>query len=130
MKCFHPDGVYVWDTWYCAWDDEVHCTFLQHSRPERADLSDEINGTLGHAVSRDLLHWENRPAILRKGPKGSHDEGDLWTGCSVRRDGKTYLYYTGNRFIEGGMSETVCLAVSDDGQNYVKHPSPLFEPDG
>ena len=130
MKCFHPDGVYVWDTWYCAWDDEVHCTFLQHSRPERADLSDEINGSLGHAVSRDLLHWENRPAILRKGPKGSHDEGDLWTGCSVRRDGKTYLYYTGNRFIEGGMSETVCLAISDDGQNYVKHPSPLFEPDG
>ncbi len=128
MKCFHPDGVYVWDTWYYAADDGVHCTFLQQARREYPELR-YLNGSLGHAISKDLIHWENRAPVLFPGEKGSHDDGELWTGCTVTERGVKYLYYTGNHFENGILRETVCLATSDDGEHYVKRKKPLFAPD-
>ena len=33
VKLYHPDGIYVWDTWYWADNGEAHLVHLQTARP-------------------------------------------------------------------------------------------------
>ena len=73
----------------------------------------------GHAVSRDLLHWEHRPISLRPTPGGADKDG-CFTGCMVIDDGKPTLIYTGVN------PEVQCLATSDDLQNWTKRPEPII----
>ena len=40
----------------------------------------------GHAVSRDLVHWEHWPVALTPTP-GGPDAGGCWSGCAVDHDG-------------------------------------------
>lgn len=126
MRCFHPDGIYVWDTWYYEYNGEIHCTFLQQARPEHPEKKSE-NGALGHAVSRDMLHWEHRPSVLYPGEKGTYDDGELWTGCTFLEDNRRYMYYATNHW-DGEMTDSaIGLAVSDDGEHYTRHPeSPVI----
>lgn len=130
-KCFHPEGIYVWDTWYYEYNGEVHCTFLQQARPGHPECSGE-DGALGHAVSRDLIHWEARPSVLYPGPKGSFDDGELWTGCTCLDGARRYMFYTANHPTEHGYCDSaIGLAVSDDGERYERHPdSPVLRCDG
>ena len=48
----------------------------------------------GHAVSRDLLHWEHLPIALAPVP-GSYDAAGVWSGCAVAADGTPAILYTG-----------------------------------
>ena len=48
----------------------------------------------GHAVSRDLLRWEYRPAALA--PDREYDRGGCFSGCAVTLpNGRQLLMYTG-----------------------------------
>lgn len=126
MKCFHPEGIYVWDTWYYEYNGEVHCTFLQQARPGHPERKGE-NGALGHAVSRDLIHWEARPSILYPGEKGTYDDGELWTGCTYLDGSRRYMYYAANHPTDTICDASIGLAVSDDGEHYERHPeSPVI----
>ena len=77
----------------------------------------------GHAVSRDLLHWEYLPAALA--PDTPYDEGGCFSGSAVELpDGRQLLMYTGvqPQLGEDGTRQdiqTQCLAVGD-GLNYEK----------
>lgn len=79
----------------------------------------------GHAVSRDLLHWEYLPAALA--PDAPCDQNGCFSGSAAQLpDGRQLLMYTGvvwekqpdgkNRDIQ-----TQCVAVGD-GLNYEKLP--------
>lgn len=46
----------------------------------------------GHAVSKDLLHWEHRPIALY--PEKSKGESHCYSGCSYINNGKVELFYT------------------------------------
>lgn len=78
----------------------------------------------GHAVSRDMLHWEYRPAALA--PDRSYDNLGCFSGTAITtKDGKHLLMYTGvtDRCCEAGSGETYqqqCIAVGD-GFDYVKY---------
>jgi beta-fructofuranosidase len=61
----------------------------------------------GHAVSSDLVHWEDLPIALAPSKHGPDRDG-CWSGCIVNDDGTPTALYTG---IE---PQTVCLATSDD----------------
>ncbi len=129
MRCFHPEGIYVWDTWYYEYNGEIHCTFLQQARPDHPEKRSE-NGALGHAVSRDMLHWEHRPSVLYPGEKGSYDDGELWTACTYVENGRRYMYYTCNHWDGEKTDEAIGLAISDDGKTYTRHPeSPVISCD-
>lgn len=79
---YHPPGMSMWDTWYLQRGDETHVFHLQLRRDKARRGSDD--GSIGHAVSRDLIHWKDLPVALRKGPQGSHDDSwSLFTGCAV-----------------------------------------------
>lgn len=50
----------------------------------------------GHAVSTDLVHWEDQPVALRPSP-GTVDEDGCWSGRAIAHKGEVYLLYTGLR---------------------------------
>ena len=82
----------------------------------------------GHAVSRDLLHWEYLPASLA--PDELYDKDGCFSGSAATLDdGRHLLMYTGvvkEHLITGETREiqTQCLAVGDgiDYEKYGKNP--------
>jgi len=77
---------------------------------------------IAHHVSRDLVHWEERPVVVTRGKEGEPDCQNNATGSVVEHDGRFYLFYTGN--------QNVCLATSDDLDHWTKHPrNPLLQGD-
>jgi beta-fructofuranosidase len=73
----------------------------------------------GHAVSDDLVHWDDLPIALAPTPGGPDQDG-CFSGCFVDHDGRATLMYTGVRRRE----QRPCLATSDDPDLRVwrKHP--------
>ena len=77
----------------------------------------------GHAVSRDLLHWEYLPAALA--PDAPFDQDGCFSGSAAQLpDGRMLLLYTGVRREQQPDGEvrdiqTQCVAVGD-GLNYEK----------
>ncbi len=78
----------------------------------------------GHAVSKDLLHWEYLPAALA--PDSQYDRDGCFSGNAIELpDGRQLLMYTGVLNMlqpEGGTREiqTQCIAVGD-GLDYEKY---------
>ena len=69
---------------------------------------------IAHHVSHDMVHWEERSMVVMPGKPGDPDSSNIATGCVVEHERRFYLFYTGN--------QNICLAVSDDLENWTKHP--------
>ncbi|HBF14299.1 MAG TPA: hypothetical protein DDW30_01170 [Clostridiales bacterium] len=85
----------------------------------------------GHAVSRDLLHWEEKDIALFPDEMGTmysgsaiEDLGNV-TGLGTGETGPMLLFYTaaGDRtLLSAGKCRTQCLAYSNDGgETFVKY---------
>ncbi|MFC0558850.1 glycoside hydrolase family 32 protein [Halalkalibacter alkalisediminis] len=76
----------------------------------------------GHVKSKDLVHWEHLPIALA--PSEDYDKDGCFSGSAIEKDGKLYLMYTGNVWIDGKLDEDLkqvqALAVSDDGIHFEK----------
>lgn len=77
----------------------------------------------GHAVSKDLIHWEHLPiALAPSEPYDDHPEGGVFSGTTVYHDGILYAFYTGTTKCGNSSVQTQCLATSkDDGLTFVKY---------
>jgi beta-fructofuranosidase len=86
------------------WNGEYHL-FYQHNPHE------PVWGPIswGHAVSRDLLHWQDLPIALAPTPGGPDADG-CWSGVIVDAAGVPTLIYSGNH----NDRQLPCLATSDD----------------
>ena len=76
----------------------------------------------GHAVSKDLLHWEYLPLALA--PSEVYDDfqkGGCFSGSAIEHDGKMYLFYTATANHGHGNVQTQCLAISEDGIHFEKY---------
>src|SRR6185436_1116342 len=94
------------------WRGRVHM-FYQYN-PAGA-LSGRIHW--GHAVSDDLLHWQELPLALSPLDEGPDAQG-CWSGCAVDDSGTPTLVYTGVH------PQVVCLATgSDDLAHFRQHPA-------
>lgn len=70
----------------------------------------------GHAVSRDLVHWEHLPIALAPEPGGPDQDG-CWSGVIVNNAGQPTAIYTGVH------PQTVCVAFgSPDLRSWQKAP--------
>lgn len=100
-----PNGV----IWYRG---KVHL-YYQHypHKPEWGPMH------WNHAVTEDLIHWEQRPVALV--PDQPYE---LVCGCcsgsTVEKDGRLYLMYTAAQ----PMMQRQCIAVSEDGDHFEKYP--------
>ena len=69
-----------------------------------------------HAVSDDLLHWEELPIALR--PDAPYEDGGgCFSGSAVEKDGKLWLVYTS---VSRERGQTQSVAVSEDGVTFHK----------
>lgn len=70
----------------------------------------------GHMISADLYQWIEMPVALSPEP-GPDSEG-CWSGSVINFNGKLAILYTGG----DGKRASICLALSDDGIHFHKHP--------
>ena len=72
----------------------------------------------GHAVSKDLLHWDYLPAALA--PENAYDSFGVFSGSSMElSDGRQLIMYTGVIKENDIDTQTQCLAIGD-GKDYKK----------
>ena len=71
----------------------------------------------GHAVSDDLIHWEEKPIALYP-DMWYEDEGGCFSGSAVEKDGRLYLFYTS---VSRELKQTQSVAYSDDGIRFTKY---------
>jgi beta-fructofuranosidase len=76
----------------------------------------------GHVKSKDLVNWEHLPIALA--PSEEYDKDGCFSGSAIEKDGRLYLMYTGNVWIDGKLDEDLkqvqALAVSEDGIHFEK----------
>lgn len=72
----------------------------------------------GHAVSDDLIHWEELPIALYP-DQPYEDDGGCFSGSAVEKDGRLYLFYTS---VSHERKQTQSVAYSDDGVHFTKYP--------
>ena len=87
----------------------------------------------GHAISTDMLHWEDLPIALY--PDADYDkdsEGGCFSGSAIEKDGRLYLMYTGTVHRNGNCYQTQNIAYSDDGITFTKYKNNpiIYKPEG
>ncbi|MCV2393258.1 GH32 C-terminal domain-containing protein [Actinotalea sp. M2MS4P-6] len=108
--------------------DGVTHLFYLSSPPGPLEYPGRVRTSWEHASSRDLVHWRHHAPALEPGGEGDVDAGGVWTGSVVQHEGALYLFYTGH---DPGSAnpQTICLAISDDGETFTRHPgNPLLLP--
>ena len=120
---FAEPGGRMWDHSIVIRDGLVHIFYtgasVAYNWPER------FTDTVGHAVSRDLLHWEILPPVITA-EKGGHDSHQVWAPGVFSWNGRWWMFYTGVNY---EISQCHCLAVSDDLYTWEKiDPRPLMIP--
>lgn len=73
----------------------------------------------GHAVSEDLIHWQELPIALYPDEE-YEDDGGCFSGSAIEKDGRLYLFYTS---VSHGMGQTQSVAWSEDGIHFTKYAS-------
>ncbi len=111
----------LWDTWLFRQDDVFHLFYLQREAHEIGCSA------IGHATTRDWLHWETLPPVLAQGTGDQWDAGPLMTGMTLAHAGRFYTFY-------GAMVDQVQrigVAVSDDLLTWEKvGDAPVLEAQG
>lgn len=85
-----------------------------------------INGDMswGHLVTKDFVSFKEKKVAIA--PDKFYDNTGCWSGSALVKDNKIYLFYTGfSKHDDGKFYQTINLAISEDGENFVK---PDFNP--
>jgi beta-fructofuranosidase len=93
------------------WDGTYH-NFFQYN--PHAPISADKHW--GHAVSRDLITWDELPVAIAPAPGGPNQDG-VWTGCVVEHEGTFYAFHTGiprPRREGEPLPQVQCLSTSRD----------------
>lgn len=88
-----------------------------------------FHGTIhwGHAVTDDLVHWQDLPIALAPTPGGPDKDG-VYSGCGFDNNGTPTVMYTGVR------PQVQCIATADDPSDpdlvsWTTHPANPVIPD-
>ena len=64
---YRPRHMALWDPWLVVAGDTVHLFHQQGRIDPGSDRDSADCDAIGHAVSRDLVHWEECEPVLRPG---------------------------------------------------------------
>jgi beta-fructofuranosidase len=129
MLGYKPQGMEMWDAWCIEHEDKLHMLHLQFLSPDSSRSQWEAH-CLGHAISDDLLHWEEQELALAPGEAGSLDDLQPWTGCMYKHEDIFYLYYTMRSSRNDAKEQHIGLATSVDMKTWHKYPgNPVISPD-
>ena len=107
----------LWDSWLFPWNDRYHLFFLE----SHDDKWDHV----GHAVSKDLVHWETLPSIRTMGEKGEWNHWGTLTGMVVPHDGRFYMFVGSIP----DQQEVIGMWVSDDLEHWQQYDkNPVIQP--
>ncbi len=71
----------------------------------------------GHAVTEDLIRWEEaEPALMPTEPY--ENGGGCWSGSTLVHEGRLYAFYTA---VSREHGQRQCVAVSEDGYHFTKY---------
>ena len=126
---YAPDNYNMWDNWYVEIDGVVHLIHLKGLKDGVGyDQDAEAQRGFGHAISTDLVHWEEQDDILNVADSDNPYDVDFrYTGSAIYHDGKCYVYYTMRRW----NGQRIGVAVSEDMENWTEYVgNPVLVPDG
>lgn len=120
---FEPRTGWINDPNGLCWFRGEYHAFFQHN--PYAPVWDRMHW--GHAVSRDLLHWEELPIALYP-DQPYENTGGCFSGSGIVKEDTLYLFYTGVfRDSTGVERQAQCLATTRDGKTFEKFPkNPLI----
>lgn len=108
--------------------DGVYHIFSLTPPPGTTVYPDRLRTTWSHAVSKDLIHWEELETALCPGDPDSPDADGAWTGSVIYREGTYHIFYTGYNYHTG--EQTICHAAGSDCIHWQKDPAnPILKPD-
>jgi beta-fructofuranosidase len=114
------DNLILWDTWMFRDPDgkRMHLFYL-------ANLPKGHWEWVGHAVSEDLVHWEDMPNIQVRCPGDSYDVGVIGTGMVFEhRPGEYMMSYTAH--LDSDRQQISFLHSNDLIKWEKKWPEPVF----
>ena len=97
-----PEGFFNDGTGMCKWQGRWHLFY--GAFPEREDADNTF--VWGHAVSDDLIHWQDLPWALLNGP-----EAETWTGAVYVEENRVIAAY---RAYHEGRELGIGIAISSD----------------
>ena len=113
---FLPAPSWINDPKPFFWDGAYHMYFQYCP-----GIPYSANKHWGHAVSRDLVHWEELPVALAPTPGGPDQDG-CWTGCVLEDNGTFKILYTAIPHLTRPRFDQVqSLATSRDLVNWEKY---------
>lgn len=86
----------------------------------------------GHAISKDLTHWEDLPIALYPDHDYDNDHvGGCFSGSAIIKNDRMYVFYTGTSRHGNQLVQSQCMAYSDDGihfEKYTENPIVVYPP--
>ena len=116
---YRPPAPFIfWDNWMFPHEGVYHLFYLERLPSGW--------GAIGHATSRDLVHWTREEPIAVEEVPGTWEASLGLTGTVVRHDGMFWMFYGG--WTGEVYHERIGALVSPDLRNWHKHPNnPLME---
>lgn len=109
---FEPDKGWMNDpNGLCFYQGQYHAFFQYNPYHTKWDTMH-----WGHAVSKDLVHWEQIETALYPDQE-YENEGGCFSGSAMEKEGKLYLFYTS---VSKHLGQTQSIATSRDGVKFEK----------
>jgi len=108
--------------------DGVYHLFYIRRNTTVPETNTETN--FGHAVSNDLVHWTQKPAVLPTRP-GEWDNQHVWAPSIVEQNGLYTMFYAGVTNQPGlyNTYQRIGIATSTDLDNWTRADPPVFSCD-